>query len=43
MRELTTKRERDARWADGRTFGMVYDGGPLVHEVAERSSCMRTL
>jgi sphinganine-1-phosphate aldolase len=40
MRELTTKRERDARWADGRTFGMVYDGGPLVHEVAERAAAL---
>lgn len=25
----------DARWRDGRTFGMVFDGGPSVHEVAE--------
>ncbi len=32
---LTTKRARDARWQDGRTFGMVYDGGPEVHAVAE--------
>ncbi len=27
---LTEKRARDARWQDGRTFGMVYDGGPEV-------------
>lgn len=33
--ELARKRERDVRWADGRTFGMVYDGGESVHEVAE--------
>jgi sphinganine-1-phosphate aldolase len=32
---LTTKRGRDARWREGRTFGMVYDGGPEVHEIAE--------
>ncbi len=28
-------RAGDARWQDGRTFGMVFDGGPEVHEVAE--------
>lgn len=32
---LTAKRSRDARWREGRTFGMVYDGGPEVHEIAE--------
>jgi sphinganine-1-phosphate aldolase len=32
---LTAKRSRDARWQDGRTFGMVYDGGAEVHAVAE--------
>jgi sphinganine-1-phosphate aldolase len=32
---LDAKRVHDARWQDGRTFGMVYDGGPAVHEVAE--------
>jgi sphinganine-1-phosphate aldolase len=32
---LRAKRTRDARWQDGRTFGMVYDGGHEVHEVAE--------
>src|SRR5436309_627093 len=35
LAELTRKRARDARWQDGRTFGMVYDGGASVHEVAE--------
>ncbi len=35
LETLTAKRSRDARWQDGRTFGMVYDGGPSVHEVAE--------
>jgi sphinganine-1-phosphate aldolase len=32
---LDAKRTHDARWQDGRTFGMVYDGGASVHEVAE--------
>jgi sphinganine-1-phosphate aldolase len=37
---LEAKRVGDARWQDGRTFGMVYDGGPEVHEVAERVALM---
>jgi len=36
--ELTDKRADDVRWADGKTFGMVYDGGPTVHEVAEQAA-----
>jgi glutamate/tyrosine decarboxylase-like PLP-dependent enzyme len=32
---LAAKRARDARWREGRTFGMVYDGGPELHEIAE--------
>jgi glutamate/tyrosine decarboxylase-like PLP-dependent enzyme len=32
---LTAKRARDARWQDGRTFGMVFDAGPAVREVAD--------
>jgi len=36
--ELTEKRANDVRWADGKTFGMVYDGGPSVHEVAEQAA-----
>ena len=35
LETLRAKRTRDARWQDGRTFGMVYDGGHSVHEVAE--------
>jgi glutamate/tyrosine decarboxylase-like PLP-dependent enzyme len=35
LASLTSKRARDARWREGRTFGMVYDGGPEVHEIAE--------
>ena len=38
LADLVAKRQRDARWADGRTFGLVYDGGPSVHEVAERAA-----
>lgn len=38
LADLVTKRAADARWADGRTFGLVYDGGPSVHEVAERAA-----
>ena len=37
---LAAKRTRDARWQDGRTFGMVYDGGASVHEVAEAAALM---
>ena len=36
--DLTAKRSGDVRWADGKTFGMVYDGGPSVHEVAEQAA-----
>ena len=32
---LGAKRSGDARWQDGRTFGLVFDGGPEVREVAE--------
>ena len=32
---LRAKRSRDARWREGRTFGLVFDGGSSVHEVAE--------
>ena len=37
---LMHKRDRDVRWEDGRTFGMVYDGGPEVREVAERAASL---
>ncbi len=36
--ELTEKRSGDVKWADGKTFGMVYDGGPSVHDVAEQAA-----
>ena len=35
---LQSKRGRDVRWQDGRTFGMVYDGGESVHRVAEEAA-----
>jgi glutamate/tyrosine decarboxylase-like PLP-dependent enzyme len=37
---LREKRTRDARWQDGRTFGMVFDGGADVHAVAEEVAQM---
>ncbi len=38
--ELGRKRAHDVRWRDGRAFGMVYDGGPGVHEAAERAAAL---
>ena len=38
--DLQQKRTADARWQDGKTFGMVYDGGPSVHDVAERAAML---
>lgn len=38
MADLATKRSGDVDWSSGRTFGMVYDGGPSVHEVAEQAA-----
>jgi glutamate/tyrosine decarboxylase-like PLP-dependent enzyme len=32
---LREKRADDARWREGRTFGLVFDGGHDVHDVAE--------
>lgn len=32
---LQEKRRHDARWQDGRTFGMVYDAGPEAHDIVE--------
>ena len=33
LAELRTRKEHDARWQDGRTFGLVYDGGPDVEAI----------
>lgn len=38
--DLQAKRDHDVRWQDGRAFGMVYDGGPGVHEAAERAAML---
>ena len=35
--ELNAVRVDDVDWAAGRTFGLVFDGGPGVHAVAERA------
>jgi sphinganine-1-phosphate aldolase len=40
MEALEAKRANDVRWREGRTFGLVYDGGPSVHEVAERAAAL---
>ncbi|MDG1876091.1 MAG: aspartate aminotransferase family protein [Acidimicrobiales bacterium] len=38
--QLETLRANDAKWRDGRTFGLVYDGGPEVHAIAEAAASM---
>lgn len=38
--ELVAKRDHDVKWENGRAFGMVYDGGPEVREVAERAASL---
>ena len=38
--DLHAKRSGDVRWEDGRTFGMIYDGGPGVREAAERAAVL---
>ena len=40
LADLAGKRARDVKWAEGRAFGMVYDGGPGVHEVAEAAAAL---
>lgn len=40
MDALAAKRVNDVKWSEGRTFGMVYDGGSSVHEVAERAAAL---
>lgn len=37
---LERKRARDARWQDGRTFGLVFTAGPEVDALAERVATM---
>ena len=38
--ELQATRAGDVDWAAGRTFGLVFDGGPGVHDVAERAAAL---
>ena len=38
--DLSAKRAGDVAWRDGKTFSLVFDGGPGVHEVAERAAMM---
>jgi sphinganine-1-phosphate aldolase len=38
--DLEAKRDGDVRWRDGRAFSLVYNGGPSVHEVAERAAML---
>jgi len=38
VRELGSKKDGDVRWAEGRAFGRVFDGGDEVREVAERAA-----
>ncbi len=38
MADLTDRRSHDVKWADGRTFGLVFDGGEDVREVAEEAA-----
>lgn len=40
LAELAAMRARDARWREGRTFGLVFDGGHDVHAAAERAAVM---
>ena len=36
--DLRAKRGGDVRWSEGRTFSLVFDGGPSVHDVAEQAA-----
>ena len=36
--DLVQKRQHDVKWSEGRAFGMVYNGGPGVHAVAEQAA-----
>ncbi len=40
LADLESKRRDDVAWSEGRTFGMVYDGGPSVHEVIDGAARM---
>jgi glutamate/tyrosine decarboxylase-like PLP-dependent enzyme len=38
--ELDAKRSGDVRWQDGRAFSLVYSGGPVAHQAAERAALL---
>ena len=38
LEHLHALRADDANWRDGRTFGLVYDGGPEAHAIAEAAA-----
>jgi sphinganine-1-phosphate aldolase len=38
--ELAALRDHDVDWRGGRTFGLVFDGGDGVHDVAERAALL---
>ena len=38
--ELSARRTDDVAWAAGRTFSLVYDGGPSVHDVAAGATAL---
>ncbi|HEX4491372.1 MAG TPA: aminotransferase class V-fold PLP-dependent enzyme [Acidimicrobiia bacterium] len=40
LAELHARKERDARWRDGRTFGLVYDGGEEVEAVGAAAAAL---
>ena len=40
LAELRAKRDDDVAWSQGRTFGLVFDGGAEVHRVAEEAARM---
>ena len=40
LADLAAKRDSDVRWAEGRTFGLVFDGGTDVRAVAEEAASL---
>lgn len=38
--ELQAKQAGDLKWREGKAFGLVFDGGPSVHAVAERAALL---
>ena len=40
LADLAAKRDGDVRWAEGRTFGLVFDGGTDVRAVAEEAASL---